>query len=95
MIQSNGRDGVSVEAASVTIINSTISNNARNGVLISLGAAARIGVDNRNGPAGNLIRQNGASGIVVSSGGYALIAMNEVTGNGVDATQGGRRGISV
>ena len=93
-IQSNGRDGVSVESASATIINSTISNNARNGVLITVGGAARIGVDNRNGAAGNFIRQNGASGIVLSSGGYALIAMNEITGNGVDPTLP-RQGISV
>ena len=94
-IQSNGRDGVSVEAASVTITNSTISNNTRNGVLVSVGGAARIGVDNRNGAAGNFIRQNAANGIVISGGGYALIAMNEITGNGVDAAQPARSGISV
>jgi len=93
-IQSNGRDGVSVESASATITNSTISNNARNGVLVTVGGAARIGVDNRNGAAGNFIRQNGATGIVISSGGYALIAMNEITGNGVDPTLP-RQGISV
>jgi parallel beta-helix repeat protein len=93
-IQSNARDGVAVDAASATIINSTISNNTRNGVLVTIGGAARIGVDNRNGAAGNFIRQNGSTGIVISSGGYALIAMNEITGNGVDPTLP-RQGISV
>jgi parallel beta-helix repeat protein len=94
-IQSNARDGISVDASSATIINSTISQNARTGVLVTVGSAARIGVDNRNGAAGNFIRQNGANGIVVSSGGYGLIAMNEITGNGVDPAQIGRQGISV
>lgn len=94
-VQSNGRDGVSVESASATIINSTISSNARNGVLVGVGGAARIGVDARNGAAGNFIRQNGSNGIVISTGGYALIAMNEITGNGADATQLGRQGITV
>lgn len=93
-IRSNPRDGVGVDASSATIINSTISNNARTGILVSVGGAARIGVDNRNGAAGNFIRQNGANGIVIS-GGYGLIAMNEITGNGVDPAQAGRQGISV
>src|SRR2546428_8761992 len=47
-IQSNARDGVSVERASAAIINSDISHNARNGVLIGTGGSARIRVVDRH-----------------------------------------------
>ena len=82
-VRSNARDGVGLDASSATVINSTISQNARLGVLVAVNGAARIGVDNRNGPAGNTISQNGQSGVVISSGGYALMGMNQITGHAV------------
>ena len=70
-------------------MNSAVSQN-RNGVLVLDGGSARIGVDNRNAPGGNTISMNGSSGIVVSNGSAASIAMNQITGNGADpAAPGG------
>lgn len=95
-VQLNARDGVVVETASATIINSTISQNSRIGVLIAIGGAARIGIDNRNVGAGNTISQNGATGVNIIDGGQALIGMNQITGNGADpASTAGRSGIGV
>ena len=88
-IQLNPRDGVVVSAAQATVVNSAVSQN-RNGVLVLDGGSARIGVDNRNAPGGNTISMNGSSGIVVSNGSAASIAMNQITGNGADpAAPGG------
>jgi len=88
-IQFNPRDGVTIAAAQATVVNSVLSQN-RNGVLVLDGGSARIGVDNRNVPGGNTINLNGSSGIVVSNGSAASIAMNQISGNGADpAAPGG------
>jgi hypothetical protein len=80
----------------VTIINSTVRQNARIGVQLSSAAAGRIGVDNANNPAGNTITQNGSSGIAINAGAGAFIGNNSITFNGADpAASTGRFGIAV
>lgn len=81
VLQSNPRDGISVDTATITIINSNIVNNARFGVLLAIGASARIGVDTRNASAGNTISQNGNAGVNLGTGAMALIAANQITNN--------------
>ncbi len=96
VIQLNPRDGVAVEAAQATIVNSTVTQNARVGVLVTNGASARVGVDNLNAAAGNVIRLNGSNGVHVSIGSSAFIAMNQITGNGTNPAGAlGRVGVNV
>jgi hypothetical protein len=52
------------------------------GVGVFNGGSARIGVDNFNVPAGNTISANASNGIHIVFGSTALIAMNQITGNG-------------
>jgi parallel beta-helix repeat protein len=95
-VQSNPRDGVSTEGSQVTIMNSTVRQNARTGVLIATNTSGRIGLDPVNEAAGNTITQNGGSGVSVTAGGSALIGNNSITFNGTDpASIVGRSGISV
>jgi len=81
-VHSNPRDGVVVDGAYATLINSTVTNNTRNGVGVFNAGSARIGVTDRNAPAGNTIHQNGASGIGVALGSFVTAAMNQITRNG-------------
>src|SRR5262245_56152493 len=95
-IQLNPRDGVAIEAAQATIVNSTVTQNSRVGVLVSNGASARIGLDNQNAAAGNTISFNGSNGVHVSVGTSAFIAMNQIIGNGTDPNGAlGRFGVNV
>lgn len=82
VLQSNPRDGVSVDTATITIINSDIVKNGRFGVLLAIGASARIGVNTRNEAARNTITLNGNTGINLGTGAMALIAANQITNNG-------------
>jgi hypothetical protein len=83
-VTGNGRDGVAIDAASGTVINSQVSQNARMGVGVFNGGTARIGIDNRNDAGGNTISANGVNGIHVVYGSTALVAANQITGNGTD-----------
>ncbi|TMH48630.1 MAG: right-handed parallel beta-helix repeat-containing protein, partial [Betaproteobacteria bacterium] len=83
-VVNNARDGVAVDAASGTVINSQVSQNARMGVGVFNGGTARIGIDNRNDAGGNTISANGVNGIHIVYGSTALIAANQITGNGTD-----------
>jgi hypothetical protein len=95
-VQSNPRDGVSVDGAQATLINSTVRQNARIGVFVGTGGAARIGVDNANNAGGNTITQNGSSGIALSTSAGAIIGNNAITFNGADlAATTGRNGIAI
>ncbi len=90
MVQSNVRDGIVIESSSATITNCNISQN-RNGVVVTMGGSARIGVDNLNVPAGNTINQNVQSGVIIGQGGQAIMAKNQINGNslfGVFVNQG-------
>ncbi len=83
-VTGNARDGVAIDAASGTVINSQVSQNARMGVGVFNGGTARIGIDNRNDPGGNTISASGVNGIHIVFGSTALIAANQITGNGTD-----------
>jgi hypothetical protein len=81
-VTGNARDGVAIDAAQGTVINSQVGQNARMGVGVFNGGSARIGVDNFNNAAGNVISANGSNGIHIVFGSTALIAMNQIIGNG-------------
>jgi parallel beta-helix repeat protein len=68
-IQLNPRDGIAIEAAQATVVNSSLSQNARHGVLVSNGGSARIGVDNEGTGAGRITsrRESRATGSGSSS----------------------------
>jgi len=90
-VANNARDGVSVDAASATVINSQITQNGRMGVGLFTNSSARIGVDNANAAAGNVISANASNGIHIIFGSGAVIGMNEITGNGTSAAPGNLR----
>jgi len=81
-VTGNARDGVAIDAAQGTVINSQINLNARFGVGAFNGGSARIGIDNFNNAGGNVISANASNGIHIVFGSTALIAMNQVIGNG-------------
>jgi hypothetical protein len=85
MVTANARDGVAMDSAYAAVINSTVSQNARHGVGVFNGGSARIGVDNFNSAAGNVIATNGFAGIHIVFGSTALIAMNQIIGNGTSS----------
>jgi hypothetical protein len=95
-VELNGRDGVAMEGSSVALINSSVSRNARIGVFVGTGAAARIGVDNANLAGDSTVSENGATGVSIFLGGAAVIANTQITLNGADpTTTAGRVGIAI
>jgi len=84
-VTGNARDGVAIDAAQGTVINSQISQNTRFGVGTFNGGTARIGIDNFNNAGGNIISANASNGIHIVFGSTALIAMNQIIGNGTSA----------
>jgi len=96
VVTGNARDGVAIDSASGTVINSRINQNGRMGVGVFNGSSARIGIDNFNVGAGNMISANASNGIHIVFGSSALIAMNQITGNGTSAAPGNlRNGINL
>ncbi len=92
----NARDGVAIDSASGTVINSQVNQNGRMGVGVFNGGSARIGIDNFNVGAGNTISANFSNGIHIVFGSSALIAMNQITGNGTSDAPGNlRNGINL
>jgi len=81
-VVNNARDGVAVDSASATVINSEVSHSGRMGIGVFNGGSARIGIDNFNVGAGNVISANTVNGVHIVFGSTALIAMNQITGNG-------------
>jgi parallel beta-helix repeat protein len=90
-VTGNARDGIAVDSASATIVNTQVTQNTRHGVGVFTNGSARIGIDNGNNPAGNVISANGANGININFGAGALIAMNQITGNGTISAPGNPR----
>jgi hypothetical protein len=82
-------NGIAVDASSVTITNSQVAQNARVGINLGDNSSARIGLDNANNPGGNTISANGGQGIAVGYGSSAIIAMNQITGNGTGGPSAG------
>ncbi len=92
----NARDGVAIDAASGTVINSQVNQNGRVGVGVFTNGAARIGVDNGNNAGGNVISGNASNGIHIVFGSSALVGMNQITNNGASPTGAvGRVGIGI
>src|SRR5438552_8982700 len=79
-VVNNARDGVAVDSASATVINSEVSHSGRMGIGVFNGGSARIGIDNFNVGAGNVISANTVNGVHIVFGSTALIAMNQITG---------------
>lgn len=95
-VTGNPQNGITLDAASATIINSQVTQNGRVGVQVSTNSSARIGLDNANNPAGNTISGNASIGINVGFGSGAMIAMNQITGNGASSAPGNPRfGVAV
>ena len=65
------------EGALMRLIQSNISDNTANGVVVSGGAVV-------NSATGTTINNNGNNGIIVSGGGRFIIASPTITGNGLD-----------
>jgi len=92
----NPVDGIFLDGSIVTITNSTIKSNARNGVFVFGGSTGRIGVTNDFAAAPNTISDNGANGIHVTLGSLGIIYGNTVTGNGTNPNSPlGRFGVVV
>src|SRR5215471_18299474 len=92
----NTADGIFLDGSIVTITNSTIKGNARNGVFVFGGSTGRIGVTNDFAAAPNTISDNGANGIHVTLGSLGIIYGNTVTGNGTNPNSPlGRFGVLV
>jgi len=92
----NPADGIFIDGSIVTITNSTIQSNARNGVFVFGGSTARIGFTNVFVSAPNTISDNGANGIHVSLNSLGIIYGNSVTDNGTNANSPlGRFGVLV
>jgi hypothetical protein len=81
-VVNNARDGVSMDAAQGTVINSRVNQNGRMGIGVFNGGSARIGIDNFNVAGGNVISANASNGVHIVFGSTALMAMNQVIGNG-------------
>jgi hypothetical protein len=81
----NARDGIAIDAASAAIINSQVRQNSRHGIGVFTNGSARIGLDYLGNAGGNTVSANGFAGIHIVFGSAAVIAMNQVTGNGTSA----------
>ena len=91
----NRSDGLALDAAIATIVNSRFTTNGRAGILVFHGSTARIGLSDALTVAGNVINSNASNGIHVTVGSQALIAGNTVSGNGTSpAGAFGRFGVT-
>jgi parallel beta-helix repeat protein len=82
---SHNQHGINAElAASFSLINSVVSDNANTGVQVGFGASAYIGALITGTLGGNTITNNGASGIQVAGGAFAVIVNNTITHNGTN-----------
>ena len=95
MVVNNARDGVAIDAAQGTVINSQVGQNARMGVGVFNGGTARIGIDNFNNAGGNVISANAANGVHIVFGSTALVAANQITGNGPNPGGFGGNGVNI
>ena len=92
----NSADGLMLDAAIATIVNSRFVGNGRAGILVFNGSTARIGMTNAFAAAGNTITGNGSAGIHVTLNSLAVVVANTISGNGTNpAGPFGRSGITV
>ena len=94
-ITGNGGIGINMEGGNATIVDSTISNNARFGIHLGDGGNGRIGILPSTGAySKNTVTGNGSAGILVR-GGSASIAGADIIGNGTNPADGNRHGVAV
>src|SRR5262252_814147 len=92
----NPVDGIFLDAANVTITNSKLEKNGRNGVFIFGASYGKIGFTNAFVPGPNVINDNGGNGIHVTQNSLGLIFGNTLTGNGTNPNSPvGRFGVLV
>jgi Right handed beta helix region len=70
--------------SSFAVINSVVSNNAAAGIQLGFSTSAYIGALINETLGGNTIENNGASGIQVAGGSFAVIVNNTITHNGTN-----------
>ena len=86
----NGTRGISVEGGNATILFSTITGNAADGVVISNAGSARIGILNGNTAYGGNTISGNVTGIGVFQSGAAYIGGNIIDANtGIGVNVGG------
>jgi hypothetical protein len=82
-VQNGSHDGITVEGGNATIGFSTVSGNARAGILLTNAASGRIGILlNSAAYAPTMVTGNGATGIHVGIGASAFIGGTTIDGNG-------------
>jgi hypothetical protein len=92
----NPVDGIFLDGSIVTITNSTLSGNGRNGVFVFGASYGRIGFTTAFVPAPNTISDNGGNGIHVTQNSQGLIYGNTLKGNGTNPNSPvGRFGVLV
>ncbi len=84
LFESNGRAGVSVDAAHATITASTSRGNSYYGVFLLMGASAVLGAHNDAGDVccGNTIVNNRSDGVLVTQEAVADLFGNDISNNG-------------
>jgi hypothetical protein len=96
VVQANARHGISVEGGATTILSSDVTGNVENGIHITGGGHARVGITSQNTSAGNTITGNGGNGLHVGGGGSAFVGANLIDGNGTSGSSVfGRYGLAV
>jgi len=95
-IQSGSSHGIHVEGGNATIVFSTITLNAVNGIIVNNGGSARIGILNNPAYGPTTVSNNGQVGVHAGTGGHAFIGGTTIIGNGTAAGEVfGGFGISV
>lgn len=85
LVENNGARGIGIDDGShATVISNTVRMNGTRGIEVESNSNGRIGLTNRNQPAGNLITLNGEEGIEIANGSNAFIYANTITANGQD-----------
>jgi hypothetical protein len=94
-VRMNGLAGIRADGnGAVTVLGSTIADNASHGIMITNGSSGRIGI---RGSAyiPNTVSGNGSIGIQANGGSSVFIGGTTVTGNGSNAASTSRFGIGV
>jgi len=80
-VHNNPRDGIAIESASATVLNSQVSQNGRHGVGVFDGGSARIGIYNANNAGGNTTSRNAVNVVHIVFGASAFVGMNTISNN--------------
>ena len=80
-VESNPRDGIVVDGANARVVNSIVTGN-RHGIVFVNGSNGGIGITDRGAAGGNIVQSNTGTGILISSGSFAIVGLNQVLQNG-------------